>query len=214
MKFVAYYRVSTEKQGKSGLGLEAQEYTVKKYISSVNGELSMEFKEIESGGKSKREELLEAIAFCKKHKCKLIIAKLDRLSRDIEFIAKLQKSNLDFICADMPEANKLTINLMAVMAQHEREMISKRTKEALAAAKARGVKLGNKGNLKRGRQIQVEKANEFANTIWEIIEPMWNSGMSQQEIADRLNRNGVKTARDGRWSRNQLYRVIQRVEAA
>jgi DNA invertase Pin-like site-specific DNA recombinase len=214
MKFVAYYRVSTEKQGRSGLGLEAQEYAVKTYVASVNGELAMEYKEIESGKKSKRKELLEAIAFCKKNKCKLIIAKLDRLSRDIEFIAKLQKSNLDFICADMPSANRLTINLMSVMAQHEREMISKRTREGLAAAKARGVKLGNKGNLKKGRKIQMAAADEFANTIWEIVEPMISSGMSQQEIADRLNRNGVKTARDGRWSRNQLYRIIQRVEAA
>ena len=140
-KFVAYYRVSTDKQGKSGLGLEAQEKAVKKYLKTY-WPPHESFTEVESGKNNKRPELHKALKLCKKLKATLIVAKLDRLSRDLHFITSLDKAKIKFVCCDMPEANNLTINLMGVLAQWEREQISKRTKDALQALKARGKKLG------------------------------------------------------------------------
>ena len=142
-KYVAYYRVSTQKQGRSGLGLDAQRKAVEDYINGGGAEIVAEYTEVESGGRSDRAELEKALHQCKATGAKLVIAKLDRLSRDAHFLLGLQKSEVSFVAADLPEANELTVGLMAVIAQHERRMISKRTKEALAAAKRRGVKLGN-----------------------------------------------------------------------
>jgi DNA invertase Pin-like site-specific DNA recombinase len=142
-KFVAYFRVSTDRQGKSGLGLEAQRETVMNYLNGGNWSLVGEFTEIESGKRSDRPELEKALAACKKQKAKLVIAKLDRLSRNLAFIATLMESGVQFVAADMPEANELTVPIMAAMAQYEGKQISKRTKDALAAAKKRGVRLGN-----------------------------------------------------------------------
>ena len=146
-KFVTYYRVSTDKQGKSKLGLEAQQATILQYLNGGNHEVLGEFIEVETGkgsnALSKRPELSKAIALCKKTKARLLISKLDRLSRNVHFISSLMESKVNFICADMPEANQLTINVLASVAQYERELISKRTKDALQALKARGVKLGN-----------------------------------------------------------------------
>jgi DNA invertase Pin-like site-specific DNA recombinase len=141
-RFVAYYRVSTARQGRSGLGLEAQKAAVLAFING-RAELVAEFTEVESGKHANREELKKAIAACKKHKAKLVIAKLDRLSRNLAFIATLMESGVEFVAVDMPEANKLTVHILAAMAEHEREQISKRTKDALAAAKRRGKRLGN-----------------------------------------------------------------------
>lgn len=211
-KFVAYYRVSTKRQGQSGLGLEAQQHSVQSFAERNSGEIVAVFREAESGKKADRPELLKALEFSAKEEATLIVAKLDRLSRDLEFIAKLSKSKTDWVCADMPEMNTLTIGMMAVFAQHEREMISKRTKEGLARAKANGVKLGNKGNLKKGREALQESADQFASDIWEVIEPMKEAGMTQEEIVNRLNKNKIPTAKGKKWTRMQLYRVIKRAE--
>ena len=150
-KYIAYYRVSTQKQGMSGLGLEAQKAAVKGFITGA--EVLVEYTEVESGKKDNRPELDKAINHAKQVGGTLIIAKLDRLSRNAGFIFALKDSGVDFTCADMPDANTLTIGIFAVMAQHERELISKRTKDALAAKKARGEQVGNISNLtSEGRQ--------------------------------------------------------------
>ena len=142
-RFVAYFRVSTDRQGKSGLGLEAQREVVLNYLDGGRWTLIDEFTEIESGKRNDRPELEKAFAACKKQKAKLVIAKLDRLSRNLAFIATLMDSGVEFIAVDNPHANKLTIHILAAVAQHKREMISARTSAALKAAKARGKRLGN-----------------------------------------------------------------------
>ena len=141
-RFVAYYRVSTERQGRSGLGLEAQQAAVAGFINGGT-ELVAEFTEIESGKRNERPALAQALEACRRHKAKLVIAKLDRLSRNLAFIATLMASGVEFVAVDNPHANKLTVHILAAVAQHEREMISQRTKDALAAARRRGVRLGN-----------------------------------------------------------------------
>src|SRR5437870_2412558 len=142
-KFIAYYRVSTDRQGRSGLGLDAQRKAVEDYLNGGRWTLVDHFTEVESGKRSDRPELDKALAACKRHKAKLVIAKLDRLSRNLAFIATLMDSGVEFIAVDNPHANKLTIHILAAVAQHEREMISARTSAALKAAKARGKRLGN-----------------------------------------------------------------------
>ena len=142
-KYVAYYRVSTAKQGRSGLGLEAQENTTTSYLDSVKGELVEGYTDIESGSKDNRPELQKALRKCRLTGATLLIAKLDRLSRNRRFLMDLQDSSINFVCCDMPEANNFTVGLLACLADYERELISERTKAALKAAKARGVVLGN-----------------------------------------------------------------------
>ncbi len=140
--FIAYYRVSTDRQGWSGLGLEAQRATVAAHLGHGQA-LKAEFTEIETGKRNDRPELIKALAECKKQRARLIIAKLDRLARNLHFISGLMESGIEFVACDVPGANRLMLQILAVFAEHEREMISKRTKEALAAAKARGCRLGN-----------------------------------------------------------------------
>ena len=193
-RFVAYYRVSTARQGRSGLGLEAQKAAVLAFING-NAELVAEFTEVESGKHAEREELRKAIAACKKHKAKLVIAKLDRLSRNLAFIATLMESGVEFVAVDMPEANKLTVHILAAMAEHEREQISKRTKDALAAAKRRGKRLGNPDIAevaKRGRAALKANARRFAANVRPIIE----------EIVPRLP--GIAVATHGHRDRFQF----------
>src|SRR3954469_13848107 len=145
-KWISYLRVSTDRQGKSGLGIEAQRNGVAEYLNGGNWKLVKEFVEVESGRRTDRPMLAEAIKACRAYGAKLVIAKLDRLSRDAHFLLGLEKAGIDFVAADMPNANGLTVGIMAMVADEERRMISRRTKEALAAAKARGVKLGgNRG---------------------------------------------------------------------
>jgi DNA invertase Pin-like site-specific DNA recombinase len=140
---VAYYRVSTAKQGASGLGLEAQQMAVSEYVGRQGWELVGSFTEIESGKKADRPQLLKALEHCRRYKATLVIAKLDRLARNVAFVSNLMEAGTDFVAVDFPHANRLTIHILAAVAEHEREAISARTKAALAAAKARGVKLGN-----------------------------------------------------------------------
>lgn len=149
--YVGYYRVSTKGQGVSGLGLEAQEDMVRNYVRRVGGELLWEYTEIDSGGNNHRVELDRAMAMCRSMGCTLVVGKLDRLSREVGFINDLMRGDVKFVCSDMPQANELTIHIMAAIAQHERKMISVRTKESLAVLKNRGVKLGIPKITRSGR---------------------------------------------------------------
>jgi len=218
---VTYLRVSTARQGKSGLGLEAQQKAVADYLSTGQWNLLEEFVEVESGKNSKRPKLLEAIELCKASGAKLLVAKLDRLARDAAFLMNLKDAGIDFVCADMPEANRLTIGIMALVAEQEREAISKRTKEALAAAKARGVQLGayrdgvyvgGKGNADTARNASEARTMRFhANAVDKLpllkrYDP--DGSMSLRAIADIFNRYGVKTVSGrGTWSASSVRRL-------
>jgi DNA invertase Pin-like site-specific DNA recombinase len=217
-KFVAYFRVSTDRQGKSGLGLEAQREAVNAFLNGGRWTLIEEFTEIESGKHADRPELAAALAACKKLKAKLVIAKLDRLSRNLAFVATLMESGVEFVAADMPHANKLTIHILAAVAQHEREAISERTKAALAAAKRRGQRLGNphlSKAAKRGNAAVKANARRFAANVRPIIEEIQRAGAtSANAIAAKLNERNVKTARGGVWTHVQVSRILHPFEAS
>ena len=218
-RFVIYYRVSTAQQGRSGLGLEAQRETVMRFLNGGNHEVVGEYTEVESGGKNDRPELLKAIRDCRLKDARLIVAKLDRLSRDLRFITTLQATEVKFTVAEMPDATELTVHIYAAMAQHERKLISRRTKDALAAVKARGVKLGNPC-LQRGEQIpgsgapayandeRIAKADTFAKDMAAIIKSM--GGGSLRDIAKALNDAGYRTARGKAWQATSVKRVLDR----
>jgi DNA invertase Pin-like site-specific DNA recombinase len=213
-KFVAYFRVSTDRQGASGLGLEAQRQAVLTYLDGGSWTLVAEFVEVESGKHADRPQLAAALAACRKNKAKLVIAKLDRLSRNLAFIATLMDSGVEFIAVDNPHANKLTVHILAAVAQHEREMISQRTKDALAAVKARGTRLGNP-NLEAARQLSYqarqEAADAFAANVRPIIEQIQASGVqSLRGVARALTARGIKTARGGTWTAVQVSDILQR----
>jgi DNA invertase Pin-like site-specific DNA recombinase len=221
-KWVAYYRVSTQKQGRSGLGLEAQKNAVKTFLNGGDWELISEYQEVETGKKDDRPELLKALHLCKVTGAKLIIAKLDRLSRDAHFLLGLQKAGVPFVAADMPEANEMVVGIMAIMAQHEREMISKRTKEALAAAKRRGVKLGNPNGAKHliglGNDAAMEavkgNATRFAEDLRPIIENIRAAGIdSVERIAKEMNHRGIMTPRGKAWHPTSVSRLLKRLAA-
>jgi DNA invertase Pin-like site-specific DNA recombinase len=217
-KFVAYYRVSTEKQGRSGLGLEAQQKAVKDYLNGGSWDLCSEIVEVESGKNSDRPKLQEALTLCRLYGATLIIAKLDRLSRDAHFLLGLEKAGVDFVAADMPSANRVTVRIMAVLAEEERNMISERTKVALAAAKTRGVRLGgDRGNLQavahEGRKIAVEKrkaeAGARARDLAPQIKQLQAQGLSLRGIASQFEARGYKTPRGGKWTATQVSRVLK-----
>jgi DNA invertase Pin-like site-specific DNA recombinase len=213
---IAYYRVSTQKQGRSGLGLEAQIAAVRGFLDSRGWNISGEFTEVESGGKNDRAQLQAALKMCRLTNSVLVIAKLDRLSRDAEFLLSLQRGGVRFVCADMPEANELTIHILAVMAEHERKLISQRTKSALAAAKARGVKIGNprldefrNSDTTNANTVRIEKAKAFASDLKEIIEDIQKAGTTTLSgIAKELNARGFRTRRGGDWQAVQVQRVM------
>lgn len=216
-KYTPYYRVSTEKQGKSGLGLHAQRNIVLSYISNDLEKLDGEFVEVESGKKDNRIQLQNAIDYCKQKGNTLLIPKLDRLSRNVAFIFKLRDEKVDFVCCDIPDANTLTIGIFATLAQHERELISSRTKQALAAKKEQGFKLGTPENLtddarKKGTEAIIEKAKENRNNkrASNYIVSMRDSGMKYQEIADQLNIDGFRTARDKYFTPTAVRRLYMR----
>jgi DNA invertase Pin-like site-specific DNA recombinase len=213
-KYVAYYRVSTARQGRSGLGLEAQREAVRAFLNGGDWELFEEFTEVETGSGSnaweKRPVLNDAIRCAKKHKAKLLIAKLDRLSRNLHFISSLLEEKVRFVAADMPDANELTIHIMAALAQHERKLISERTKAALARAKARGKKLGNP-NLRADNRVRSRRAQEFAERLRGTLEALRSRGLSQRAIVAELNKLGTKTPRGGEWSLIQVQRVLARL---
>lgn len=222
---VAYYRVSTAKQGRSGFGLEAQQKAVSDYAASVGIPVLKEHTEIESGKNDERRELQEALKHCELTNSRLVIAKLDRLSRNVGFIATLQESRVKFVCCDMPEANEAMVQIMAVMAQAERKQISKRTKEALAAAKKRGVKLGNpnlaaaraarkNGNdMNKATAVRSAKADDYAAKIAEEITKFDPRGdTSYAEIARHLNSLNIKSPRGKTWTSAAVKRVTRRAK--
>jgi DNA invertase Pin-like site-specific DNA recombinase len=215
--FVAYYRVSTDAQGESGLGLDAQRAAVEGYLNGGSWKLIGEFTEIESGRRSdNRPKLAEALALCRKKRATLIIARLDRLSRNVAFIATLLDSKVRFKCADMPEADRTFLQMLAVFAEHERRRISERTRDALAAAKARGVKLGNPrlrdttGTL--GAQENKRKAAAFAANVVPIIQKIEKGGaVSLRQIARELTARGIKTPGGGdEWNPVTVSKIKRR----
>lgn len=216
-RLVAYYRVSTQKQGQSGLGLEAQRAAVAAFLDTRPAELIAEFQEVETGkganALDRRPKLREALDYCRRNDATLIIAKLDRLARNTHFVTGLLETGVDFVAADMPEANKVMIQMHAVMSEWERDQISARTKAALAAAKARGVRLGSAGkhNLKANTAQRVAAADAFAVRLSSIIGGLQAAGRSQRAIIAELNSNGIKTSRGGEWSLVQLQRVMKRI---
>jgi DNA invertase Pin-like site-specific DNA recombinase len=214
-RFVAYYRVSTAKQGRSGLGLDAQREAVRAYLNGGNWTLLAEHTEVESGKVDDRPELTNALHTCRLTGATLVIAKLDRLSRDAHFLLGLEKAGVEFVAVDMPNANTLTVRLMAVIAQEEREMIAARTKAALAAAKARGVKLGGwKGgpivDHRAGTQALQDSARAFAGAVGPLVAEMHGRGLSLRQIAAKLDAQGIRTSRGGAWSADAVRRVLIR----
>jgi len=220
--FVAYYRVSTARQGRSGLGLDAQKRAVTEFLNGGSWELLAEFVEIESGKTDDRPELEQALATCELSGATLVVAKLDRLSRNLAFLAKLQESGARFVAADMPEANELTIHIMAAVAQAERKAISVRTKEALAAARARGVRLGgSRGNLEdlrrgpaKSAEVRSRQAAQRANKVRAQIDAITSDGehRSLRQIALALNERGIRAPRGGKWHAAQVRAVIRASE--
>lgn len=228
--FVSYLRVSTERQGKSGLGLEAQREAVGRHVAGAGGRLIREYVEVESGRKNDRPKLVEALAHAKATGATLVIAKLDRLSRNVAFIASLMESGVDFVAADMPMANRLTVHVLAAVAEHERHMISERTKRALEAKSERlrrgkeltrwgGRRLGNPngsaalrghGNAEAVTALK-SKADEQAKRLKPIIEAIKGEGVTTlYGIAKELNAREIKTARGGRWYATSVKNVVER----
>lgn len=202
--FVAYYRVSTQAQGRSGLGLDAQRTAVAKFIASQVGTLRAEFSEVESGSSNTRPQLAQALSMCRREKCALVIAKLDRLARNVHIISQLLNAGVEFVATDMPFANKLTIHIFAAMAEYERDVISERTSAALGAAKARGVKLGNPTLSKvahLGVQKNKEFADDFARKLMPVVSALMSRGLTTYSaLARALNDGGVKTRRGCNWT--------------
>lgn len=219
-RFVSYLRVSTDKQERSGLGLEAQRAAVNSFLNGGDWELIAEYVETESGKVTERPQLQAALDRAKAAGATLVIAKLDRLSRDAHFLLGLQKEGVRFVAADMPNANNLTVGLMALVAQEEREMISRRTKEALKAAKARGVKLGNPNGaahlrgLGNDAAVATIKANADARAegLRRTVEGIQAEGVtSVRGIAAELNRRGIVTPRGGRWHPTSVHGLLRRL---
>ena len=214
--YIAYYRVSTAKQGRSGLGLQAQQDTVKNFLGS-NGNLVAEYTEVQSGKSNARVELLKAIAQCKQDKATLLIAKLDRLSRNVAFIFELRNSGVDFVCCDLPDLNTLTLGIFATFAQHEAERISQRTKDGLRAAKRKGVVLGMPANLTKqarakGMKARINNARTATANVQasELIKMYNKDGLSLRTIASKLNESGYTTRRGAEFTAMQVKRLLDR----
>jgi DNA invertase Pin-like site-specific DNA recombinase len=209
-KFVSYIRVSSTEQGESGLGLEAQRQAVSEHLARDSGKLLCEFVEVESGSRNNRAQLQAAIELCKRYKATLLIAKLDRLARNVAFISALMESRLDFVAVDNPHANKLMIHMLAAFAEHERDQISARTKAALTAAKARGVVLGRYGRevlSKENRAKAMERARELAP----VVNKLRVQGLTVEQITEVMSRRGIPTPRGKQWYPATVHSLIRRV---
>lgn len=216
-KFVSYLRVSTTRQGISGLGLEAQRRSVKEYLGAMTSLQIGEFVEVESGRNTERSELTRALSMCRVHGAVLVVAKLDRLSRDAHFLLGLKESGVEFVCCDMPSANRLTVGIMAMVAEEEARLISVRTKAALAVAKERGVKLGTPNLTPERRalgtaasaRVRSAKAKRRAQDLLPILNELKGEGHRRPtEIARALNERGVPASRGGAWSIGQVQRLL------
>lgn len=218
--FVAYHRVSTDRQGKSGLGLEAQQAAVREFLNGGRWRLVAEVVEVESGKRNDRPKLTEALRLCRLHNAILIIAKMDRLARNVAFVSNLMESGVEFTAVDFPQANRLTIHILAAVAEHEAKAISDRTKAALKAAKARGTKLGgNRGSIITDEARQASKAARRgsaasrASDLKPVIDELRAGGVSSlRGLAKALTARSIPTARGGsEWSPMQVQRVLERL---
>jgi DNA invertase Pin-like site-specific DNA recombinase len=221
--FIGYLRVSTKGQGESGLGLEGQRAALESYVRQAKGVLVMVYTEVESGKRADRPELAKAIAHARRSKATLCVAKLDRLSRNVEFLARVMNSGCEFAAADMPAANRFMLHVMAAVAEHEAKAISDRTKAALAAYKARGGKLGadlpqcrnltheaqKKGARRAGEAVAKAAAEAYAD-LHPAMAEMRANGKTLQAIADELNTQGHTTRRGRPWNPVQVSRVLEK----
>lgn len=218
-QYVVYKRVSTEDQGKSGLGLAAQDRDIGLFLegfTDIPCEVLAEFTDVETGKADDRPRLADALALARKTGATLLVAKLDRLSRKVSFIAQLMDDpKITLRVAQMPYADKFQLHIYAALAEQEREFISARTKAALAEAKARGTKLGGLRDktMKRNAAVQTNAAAR-ARKVAGIVCPLRDAGKPLREIAEHLNRAGVATARGGQWQASQVKRVLDRLGAA
>lgn len=221
--FIAYYRVSTAKQGASGAGMEAQRALVESFIAARGGAVAAEFTDVESGASNNREGLMAAMEECRRTKAILLVAKLDRLSRRVSMVASLMESGLPFVVAEAPEATPMMLHLMAAFGEHERKEIARRTKAALAAKKAAGVQLGNprwSESVEAARVAKSAKAAEHRDSIAPMVLRYRQDGLTLQAIADRMNAQGIPpvaaTAKESkgaatkvrRWSRTSVHRIL------
>jgi DNA invertase Pin-like site-specific DNA recombinase len=218
-KLVAYFRVSTQRQGNSGLGLEAQRAAVHDYARRSGAVIVKEFTEMESGKRSDRPELAKALAHARRSQALLCVAKIDRLSRNVAFLSALMDSGVDFVACDNPTANRLTIHILIAVAEDEARRISERTKAALAALIERGVKLGNPINLtaahaEKGRRIAAKARRKYADEAYADLYPILTeqraAGLSLQAIADYLNGQGYVTRQGKQWNKVQVRNVLNR----
>lgn len=236
--FAAYYRVSTKRQGESGLGLEAQRECVSRHVKAEGGKLVKEWTEVESGKRTRRQvdltkpvlqliahrpQLVEAISYCLQTKARLIIAKLDRLARDVPFTSCLQASGIDFVACDLPNYNKLTGHIFAAMAEYEAEQIGNRTRAALAARKAKGLPVGGqipacrnlddaarKRGVKRRAELRRQEIDAAYLPILPLVARLRKSGKTLQQIADHLNAEGITTSTGKTWGKVQVMRLVER----
>ena len=223
--YIAYTRVSTKKQGTSGLGLEAQTTSVINFVNG-HGKLLATYTEVESGKKSDRPELAKALSHARRSKAVLIVAKMDRLSRNVAFLSALMESKVEFQAADNPHANRLTIHILAAIAEHEAKATSTRTKEALQAAKARGTKLGSnraghwagREHLRQAGQRNATKAAALANRenrigiysdLVPLIKDLRSQGITLKAIAAKLTELGHETRRGKPWNHVQVLRLLR-----
>jgi DNA invertase Pin-like site-specific DNA recombinase len=216
VRFVTYLRVSTERQGQSGLGLEAQRAAVAAHVLG-RGEVVAEFVEVESGKRAERPQLAQALVDAKRTGAVLLIAKLDRLARNVAFIANLLESGVEVTAADMPEANRFVLHIMAAVAEQEACAISERTKAALAAAKARGVRLGwsnpkrafeQRQAANKGAAVNRARALTHAENVLPVIKQIRAGGASLRQMAAELNARGIKTARGGKWHATTVRNIL------
>lgn len=211
-KAVAYYRVSTQKQGESGFGLDAQQKAVSQFTYAYNIQVVQEFVEIESGKKSNRPLLNKALLYCQNNQTTLVIAKLDRLGRNVAFISALMESKVDFVAVDNPHASRFLLHILAAVAEYESDLISTRTREALQAAKRRGVKLGANGAALAEKHRK--EAMELAIKMKPVIEKLNKRGIkSTRKIAKALNKKGVPSLRKKRWHATTVFHLLKRIKA-
>lgn len=217
-RFVGYYRVSTSQQGRSGLGLEAQQAAVRSFVEARGGSLVEEFTEVETGKGSDalelRPQLGKAMTSAKRHRARLVVSKLDRLSRNVHFISGVMERKVDFTTVETPDADPFMLHIYAAVAEQERNRIAQRIREALAAKKARGEKVGNVKTLKPLNQDRSAEAREFAQGLARTLRAYKAANMTQRQMVEELNAQGIKTARGGSWSLVQLQRVLARLDSA
>jgi DNA invertase Pin-like site-specific DNA recombinase len=221
--YIAYYRVSTTKQGASGAGLDAQRALVESFVAGRGGRLVGEYTDVESGSANNRDGLTAAMEECRRTKAVLLVAKLDRLSRRVSMIASLMESGLPFVVAEMPEASPMVLHMMAAFAEHERHMIAQRTKAALAAKKAAGVQLGNprwSESVEAARQVKTAKRSAHRDGIAPMVKRYRQDGLSLQAIANKMNEQGIPpvaatakeskggVAKTRRWSATTVHRIL------